>query len=101
MIGVEHYLSLSFALFAIGAAGCAANRSNAIVILAGLVIMALAAMINFVVFAGLHGEGTGLVFALMAGFAVAGQALLVLAIAVNFYRRRGALDLGDETLLKG
>jgi len=50
MIGIEHYLTVSAALFVIGIFGLFLNRKNVIILLMSIELMLLAVNINFVAF---------------------------------------------------
>jgi len=100
-IGLEHYLLLSSALFAIGLYGALAKR-NAVVVLMCIEIMlnavniALVAFSRFTVGAGL----TGQMFAIFVMTVAAAEVAVGLALIISIYRARGTVDVGRINLLK-
>jgi NAD(P)H-quinone oxidoreductase subunit 4L len=100
-VGLEHYLVLSSALFAIGLYG-ALTRRNAIVILMSIEIMlnavniAMVASSRFVTPALL----TGQVFAIFIMVVAAAEASVGLAILIAVFRNRQTVDSGKMDLLK-
>jgi NAD(P)H-quinone oxidoreductase subunit 4L len=100
-VGLEHYLVLSSALFAIGLYG-ALTRRNAIVILMSIEIMlnavniAMVASSRFVTPVLL----TGQVFAIFIMVVAAAEASVGLAILIAVFRNRQTVDSGKMDLLK-
>ena len=92
-IGIEHYLFISAIIFVIGIYGVIANRRNIISILMSIELMLLAANINFIAFAHLHGDLTGEI--------AAAEAAIGLAILVGYNKSKGNIELEDFNLLKG
>ena len=101
MVGLEHYLGVSAALFVIGIFGIFLNRKNVIVILMSVELMLLAVNINLVAFSAHHGDLVGQVFALMVLTVAAAEAAIGLAILVVYFRNRGTIEVEDINLMKG
>ena len=101
MVGLEHYLLLSAALFSIGLYGVLAKR-NAIAILLCIEIMLNAVNIALVGFSRYvtPTELTGQVFALFIIVVAAAEAAIGLAIIITIYRSRGHIDATKIDLMK-
>ena len=65
MIGIEHYIVVSAALFVLGVLGIFLNRKNVIVILMAVELILLSVNINLVAFSAFLGDLTGQVFAML------------------------------------
>jgi NADH-quinone oxidoreductase subunit K len=100
-IGIEHYLTVAAALFAIGIFGLFLNRKNVIVMLMSIELMLLAVNINFVAFAAFLNDLVGQVFTLFVLTVAAAEAAIGLAILVCFFRNRGTIDVEDVNVMKG
>ncbi len=100
-IGLEHYLILATALFAIGLYGALAKRS-AIVILMSVELMLNAANIAMVAFSRYIVPVllTGQVFAIFIMVVAAAEAAVGLAIIMAIYRRRETIDATKIDLMK-
>ena len=101
MIGLEHYLTVSAALFVVGIFGLFLNRKNIIILLMSLELMLLAVNINFVAFSSYTGDLVGQVFTLFVLTVAAAEAAIGLAILVCFFRNRGTIDVEDVNVMKG
>ena len=101
MIGIEHYLTVSAALFVIGIFGLFLNRKNVIILLMSIELMLLAVNINFVAFSSFLGDLVGQVFTLFVLTVAAAKAATGLAILVTFFRNRGTIDVEDVNVMKG
>ncbi len=101
MIGIEHYLTVAAALFAIGIFGLFLNRKNIIVMLMSIELMLLAVNINLVAFSAFLGDLVGQIFTLFVLTVAAAEAAIGLAILVCFYRNRGTIDVADINMMKG
>ncbi|MDD5189690.1 MAG: NADH-quinone oxidoreductase subunit NuoK [Dehalococcoidales bacterium] len=101
MVGLQHYLILSAALFAIGMYGVFVKR-NAIAILLCVELMlnavniALAGFSRYVTPAAL----TGQIFVIFIMIVAAAEAAIGLAIIIAIYRNRGSIDPDKINLLK-
>jgi NADH-quinone oxidoreductase subunit K len=101
MIGLEHYLAVSAALFVIGIFGLFVNRKNVIILLMSIELMLLAVNINFVAFSSYLDDLVGQVFTLFVLTVAAAEAAIGLAILVCFFRNRGTIDVEDVNVMKG
>ena len=101
MIGLEHYLTVSAALFVVGIFGLFLNRKNIIILLMSLELMLLAVNINFVAFSSFMGDLVGQIFTLFVLTVAAAAAAIGLAILVCFFRNRGTIDVEDVNVMKG
>src|SRR6476619_7694200 len=96
-IGLNHYLVLSAALFAIGLM-TVATRRNAVAILMGVELILNAAALNFVAFSHyVHGLVAGQVFALFIIVLAAAEAAVALAIVLAIYRHFHTIDANDTS----
>ena len=101
MLGLEHFLILSAALFAIGLYGALSNRSAVVILMSieimlGAVSVAMVAFSRYVVPTLL----TGQVFTIFIIVVAAAEATLGLAIVIAIYRRRQTIDVSKIDLLK-
>lgn len=101
-VGLEHYLVLSAALFAIGLYGALAKR-NAIVILMSIEIMLSAVNIAMVAFSRyvMPVALTGQVFAIFIMVVAAAEAAVGLAIIIAVYRNRETIAADKIDQMKG
>jgi len=105
VVGLEHYLGVSGAVFGIGTA-IALSKRNAIAVLMGIELMLNAVNLTFVSFARFSptAEGvsvlTGHVFVVFVLTVAAAEAAVALAMAVLVYRRRETVDLDRLNLLR-
>jgi len=100
-IGLNHYLILSAAIFALGIL-CMATKRNAVGILIGVELVLNAANINLVAFSRYQTGGLdGHIVALFVIVLAAAEAAIAIAIFMNFYNTLRTIDVdrGDE--LKG
>lgn len=100
-IGLEHYLVLAAALFTIGIFGIFLNRKNVIIILMSIELILLSVNINLVAFSSYMQDLTGQVFAMFVLTVAAAEAAIGLAILVNYFRRRGTIDVEDINQMRG
>ncbi|MBP1805889.1 MULTISPECIES: NADH-quinone oxidoreductase subunit NuoK [Rubellimicrobium] len=101
MIGLEHYLTVSAALFVVGIFGLFLNRKNIIILLMSLELILLAVNINFVAFSSYSGDLVGQIFTLFVLTVAAAEAAIGLAILVCFFRNRGTIEVEDVNVMKG
>ena len=101
MIGLEHYLILSAALFSIGLYG-ALTKGNAIVILMSIEIMLNAVNIAMVAFSRYIVPLllTGQVFVIFIMVVAAAEVAVGLAIIIAIYRSRETIDATKIDLMK-
>ena len=101
MIGLEHYLTVSAALFVIGIFGLFLNRKNVIILLMSIELILLSVNINLVAFSSFLGDLVGQVFTLFVLTVAAAEAAIGLAILVCFFRNRGTIAVEDANVMKG
>ncbi len=97
-VGLNHYLVLSGAIFALGVL-CMATKRNAIGVLIGVELVLNAANVNLVAFSKYTtGAGDGHVFAVFVILLAAAEAAIAIAIFMNFYNNLRTIDVdrGDE-----
>lgn len=101
MIGLEHYLILSGALFAIGLYGALAKH-NAIIILMSIEIMLNAVNVALIAFSRyiVPTEFTGQVFAIFTMAVAAAETAVGLAIIIAIYRSRETIDTDKIDMMK-
>jgi NADH-quinone oxidoreductase subunit K len=100
MIGLQHFLVVSAALFALGLF-TVATRRNAVAILMGVELILNAAALNFVAFAHfVAGAVGGVVFALFIIVLAAAEAAIALAIVLAIFRHFRTIDAHDVSTLK-
>ena len=100
MIGVTHYVALSFVLFAIGVTGVLIRR-NLLTVLMSIELILNAANLNLVAFSRHLGDLNGQLFAVFVITLAAGEAAIGLAIIISMYRLKGSVNLDDAAELKG
>lgn len=101
MIGLQHYLLLSAALFALGLLGVLTRR-NAVHVLMGVELILNSANLNLVAFAR-YGPGqlSGQVFAVFVIVVAAAEVAVALAIVLTMYRLRRTPNLDAADGLRG
>ena len=101
MIGIEHYLVVSAALFCLGLLGVLTRR-NAINVLMGIELILNSANINLVAFSR-YGVGNlqGQLFAVFVIAVAAAEAAVALAIVLTMYRLRRTPNLDQADILQG
>jgi len=100
MIGVTHYVALSFVLFAIGVTGVLIRR-NHLTVLMSIELIHNAANLNLVAFSRHLGDLNGQLFVVFVITLAAGEAAIGLAIIISMYRLKGSVNLDDAAELKG
>ncbi|ADD06798.1 NADH dehydrogenase-like complex subunit K [Natrialba magadii ATCC 43099] len=98
-VGVEHYVLLSMALFAIGLFGILTRR-NALMFLMSVELMLNAANINLIAFAFYHGNLSGQVFALFTMALAAAEVAVGLGIILLLYRNFRDVDVTVPTTMR-
>jgi NADH-quinone oxidoreductase subunit K len=99
-VTTNHYLVLSFVLFAIGLFGVAA-RKNMITVLMSIELILNSVNINLIAFSFQHGELTGQIFAIFTITVAAGEAAVGLGILIAYFRLRETTGLDEATDLQG
>ena len=99
-VGLNHFLVLSAAIFAIGLF-TVATRRNAVAVLMGVELILNAAALNFVAFSHyIEGNVNGQVFAVFIIVMAAAEAVIALAIVLAIFRHFRSIDAVDTTTLK-
>ena len=99
MIPVHYALLLSALLFSAGVYGLFTQR-NALRLLIAVELVLNAANINFVAFAGQHGQTDGITFTLFSIALAAAEAAVGLAIFIHLYRHVRSVDVTKSTTLR-
>ena len=99
MIGIEHYVVLSMALFCIGLFGVLTRR-NALMFLMSVELMLNAANINLIAFAFYHGNLPGQVCALFTMALAAAEVAIGLGIILVLYRNFRDVDVTVPTTMR-
>ena len=98
-VGLEPYLLLSAALFAIGLYGALA-KSNAVVVLMCIELMLNGVNIALVAFSRFLGLLTGQVFAIFIIVVAAAETAVGLAIIISIYRRHDTIESDKIDMMK-
>lgn len=99
-ITTNHYLVLSFLLFAIGLVGIATRR-NMITVLMSIELILNSVNLNLIAFSYQHSDLTGQIFAIFTITVAAGEAAVGLGILIAFFRLRETTNLDAASELKG
>ncbi|MCP4204872.1 MAG: NADH-quinone oxidoreductase subunit NuoK [bacterium] len=99
-IGTQHYLVLSFVLFAIGVTGILVRR-NMITVLMSIELVLNAANLNLIAFSFQHGNLTGQIFVIFTIAVAAGEAAVGLGILLALFRLRSTTQLDSARELLG
>lgn len=100
-ITLQHYLTLSGMLFALGLFGIFWGRKTLITILMSLELMLLAVNINMVSFSTYLEDMVGQVFSMFILTVAAAEAAIGLAILVIYHRKRQTIDVEDISSMRG
>ena len=101
MIGLQHYLVISAALFSLGVMGVL-TRKNAVNVLMGVELILNSANLNLVAFSKYSaGNLSGQVFAIFIIVVAAAEAAVALAIVLSMYRIVKSVNLDRADTLKG
>lgn len=100
MIPVSYYLALSAVLFVIGILGVLLRR-NALVLFMSLELMFNAGNLAFVTFARMYGNLSGQLVVFFVMTVAAAEVAIGLALIVEIFRTRRAIDLDELNSLKG
>ena len=100
-IGLGHFLTVSTLLFTLGLF-CLVTRRNAVAILMGIELILNAALLNLAAFSRfVHGQSDGQIFAIFGIVLAAAEAVVALALVLQFYRAFRSVDTTESTQLKG
>ena len=100
MIGLEHYLTLACALFALGLYGVLTRR-NAVGVLMSLELMFNSVNINLVAFSQFLHHPNGLGFSVFIMAVAAAEVTVGVALVLSVYRNRDTLNLEQLDQLQG
>jgi len=101
MIGLNHYLVISAALFSLGIMAVL-TRKNAVNVLMGVELILNSANINLVAFSKYSaGNLQGQIFAIFIIVIAAAEAAVALAIVLSMYRIIKSVNLDRADTLKG
>lgn len=99
-MGLEAYVAVSAALFAIGIV-CIVARRNILYVLMGIEMILNAANINFVAFNRFNGDGLdGRMFAIFVIILAAAEAAVALAIVLNVFHLFDSIRPAEVDLLR-
>jgi len=99
-MGVEAYVAVSVALFALGIV-CIVSRRNILYVLMGIEMILNAANINFVAFNRFNGDGLeGRMFAIFVIILAAAEAAVALAIVLNVFHLFKSIKPSEADLLR-
>jgi NADH-quinone oxidoreductase subunit K len=99
-MGLQAYLTLAGALFAIGLFGVITRR-NTIGILLGIELMLNAVNINLVAFARFNGDPAGMVFTVFTICITVAEVALGLALVILIFRVRRTVIADHLDILRG
>lgn len=91
---------ISMAMFALGIIGVLAKR-NALILFLSIELMLNAANLLFVAFAREWGNEIGLVWVFFVLVVAAAEAAVGLAIIINLFRSKQAVDVDEFNVLRG
>jgi NADH-quinone oxidoreductase subunit K len=101
MIGLNHYLVISAALFSLGIMGVL-TRKNAVNVLMGVELILNSANLNLVAFSKFSAANlNGQIFAIFIIVVAAAEAAVALAIVLSMYRIIKSVNLDRADTLKG
>ena len=101
MIGLQHYLVVSAALFSLGIL-CLLTRRNAVHVLMSIELIINAANFNLVAFSRFAaGNLDGQIFGVFVIVVAASEVAVGLAIVLTLYRLRRTPNLDEADILKG
>lgn len=99
-ITLNHYLVVSFLLFAIGFFGVLVRR-NFLTVLMSVELMLNAVNLNLVAFSQRLSDLTGQVFAIFVITIAAGEAAIGLALTISLFRQRRTLNVEEASTMHG
>ncbi len=99
-ITINHYLIVSFLLFAIGFLGVLVRR-NFLTVLMSIELMLNAVNLNLIAFSRRLSDLTGHVFAIFVITIAAGEAAIGLGLTIALFRQRRTLNVEEANTMKG
>ncbi len=101
MVGLNHYLVVSAALFSLGMLGVLTRR-NAVNVLMGIELILNSANLNLVAFSRFGAGGmAGQLFAVFVIVIAAAEVAVALAIVLTLYRLKRTTNLDEADILRG
>lgn len=97
---ISFFIFVSMAMFAIGIVGLLTRR-NALIFFLSIELMLNSANLLFVAFSRDWGNQTGLVWVFFVLVVAAAEAAVGLAIVINLFRSKQAVDVDQYNELKG
>ena len=99
-ISINHYLVVSFLLFAIGLLGVLIRR-NLLTVLMSIELMLNAVNLNLIAFSWRLSDLTGQIFSVFVIVVAAGEAAVGLALTISLFRQRKSLNVEDAHEMRG
>ncbi len=99
-ITLNHYLVVSFLLFAIGFFGVLVRR-NFLTVLMSIELMLNAVNLNLIAFSQWLSDLTGQVFAVFVITIAAGEAAIGLALTISLFRQQRTLNVEEASTMRG
>ena len=99
MVGLEHYLLVSGALFSLGMLGLLTRR-NAVNVLMSIELILNSANVNLVAFSAELQDVAAQIFALFVIAVAAAEVGIGLAIVILLFRNRASINVDEVNLLK-
>ena len=99
-VTINHYLIVSFLLFAIGFIGVLIRR-NLLTVLMSVELMLNAVNLNLIAFSARLSDLTGQVFAVFVIVVAAGEAAVGLALTISLFRQRKTLNVEEAHEMRG
>ncbi|HEV2065070.1 MAG TPA: NADH-quinone oxidoreductase subunit NuoK [Thermoanaerobaculia bacterium] len=99
-ISINHYLVVSFLLFAIGLLGVLIRR-NLLTVLMSIELMLNAVNLNLIAFSWRLSDLTGQIFSIFVIVVAAGEAAVGLALTISLFRQRKTLNVEDAHEMQG
>lgn len=99
MISLQHYLTVSAALFSIGLFGMLTRR-NILLVLLSIELTLNAANLSFVAFSSFLGDLSGQVVVFFTMIVAAAEVTVGLAIVVLWFRKKDATNIDELKSLK-
>ena len=99
-ITINHFLLVSFLLFAIGFFGVLVRR-NFLTLLMSIELMLNAVNLNLIAFSKRLSSLTGQVFSVFVITIAAGEAAIGLALTISLFRQRKTLNVEEVDVLRG
>src|SRR6187551_2995301 len=99
-VTINHFLLVSFLLFAIGFFGVLVRR-NFLTLLMSIELMLNAVNLNLIAFSRRLSDLTGQVFTVFVITIAAGEAAVGLALTISLFRQRKTLNIEEASSMQG